>query len=56
VIPNVAVADAVELSHRLDGIALSQPTGSANADITGRVIYAAPNNGLVEVHIYIAHR
>ncbi len=55
IITNVAAADALELSHRLDGNALSATT-TLLQDILGRVKYAAPVNGLTEVHIYIAHR
>jgi type II secretory pathway pseudopilin PulG len=56
VISGVATADAVELSHRLDGIPLSQATGSVVADLQGRVKYATPVNGVTDVYIYIAHR
>jgi hypothetical protein len=57
VISQVATADAIELSDRLDGIALSQASTSVAADLAGRVKYAAPGgNGLTDVHIYIAHR
>jgi prepilin-type N-terminal cleavage/methylation domain-containing protein len=54
VIQGVAIADAIEISERLDGTALSVPAGTA--DLVGRVKYAAPTGGLTEVHIYIAHR
>jgi len=56
VISGVATADAIELSQRLDGLTLSQVTGSVAADLTGRVKYAAPVGGVTDVHIYIAHR
>jgi prepilin-type N-terminal cleavage/methylation domain-containing protein len=56
VISGVATADAIELSHRLDGIPLSQATGSVAADLAGRVKYATPVNGITDVYIYIAHR
>jgi prepilin-type N-terminal cleavage/methylation domain-containing protein len=58
VIQAVPIADAIEISERLDGrgAPLSQAVGSPNADLAGRVIYAAPANGLTDVHIYICHR
>ena len=58
VIQGVAIADAVDISQRLDGAALSNATGSAAQDIVGRVKYAAPvaAGDPVAVHIYIAHR
>jgi len=55
VISNVAIADAIDLNNRLDGVALGD-SNTANPDLRGRVIYAAAVNGLVNVHIYIAHR
>jgi prepilin-type N-terminal cleavage/methylation domain-containing protein len=58
VIEGVAIADAIDISQRLDGAALSQASGSAAADLEGRVKYAAPAaaGDPVAVHIYIAHR
>lgn len=58
VIEGVAIADAIDISQRLDGAALSQASGSAAADLAGRVKYAAPAaaGDPVVVHIYIAHR
>src|ERR1044071_3959552 len=53
VISQVATADAIELSQRLDGNALSQAANSVAADLTGRVKYAAPVNGLTDVPLYI---
>ena len=50
----VAIADAIDISERLDGPGLSVPGGGA--DLIGRVKYAAPANGLTDVLIYIAHR
>lgn len=58
VIQGVAIADALEISERLDGASLSNAAGSAAADLKGRVKYPAPAaaGDPVEVHIYIAHR
>ncbi len=58
-ITGVAIADAIEISDRLDGAGtvaapLSFPAGGA--DLAGRVKYAAPVNGLTDVYIYICHR
>ncbi len=55
VITGVAIADAIELNNRLDGIALGD-SNTANPDLKGRVMYANGGGGTVEVHIYIAHR
>ena len=55
VITGVAAADALELSHRLDGITLSAANTTVQ-DFLGRVKYATPVAGLTDVHIYIAHR
>ena len=54
VISNVPIADAIELSKRIDGDSLSQTNGAA--DSVGRVIYAAPVSGLTDVFVYIAHK
>jgi prepilin-type N-terminal cleavage/methylation domain-containing protein len=54
VIMDVATEDAIELNNRLDGRDLGNPAGGA--DILGRVIYDVPSGGVVNVHIYIAHR
>jgi len=55
VISNVAIADAIDLNNRLDGTAMGD-SNTANPDKKGRVIYANTGSGLVNVHIYIAHR
>lgn len=57
-IMQVPVADARELSARIDGDTQSQPIGSVNPDAVGRVVYAAPNatTGLTNVYVYIAHQ
>ena len=55
VITGVAIADAIELNNRLDGVALGD-SNTANPDIRGRVMYANGGGGTVSVHIYIAHR
>jgi len=52
VIQGVAIADAIEISERLDGATLSVPGGGD--DFKGRVKYAGA--AVTEVHIYIAHR
>jgi prepilin-type N-terminal cleavage/methylation domain-containing protein len=56
IISNVATADAIELSQRLDGTALSNAANATTSDFKGRIKYAAPVGGLTDVHIYIAHR
>ena len=53
VITGVAAADALELSRRLDGNALSE-ADTTPADIRGRVKYAV--GATTDVHVYIAHR
>src|SRR5438445_1706096 len=52
VITGVAAADALELSRRLDGNALSE-ADTTTADIRGRVKYAV--GATTDVHVYIAH-
>ena len=52
VISGVAIADAIEISERLDGDSLSS-TGTAD-DFRGRVKYTGAS--VTTVHIYIAHR
>ena len=54
VVEGVAIADAIDISQRLDGPALSQAPGSAAADLAGRVKYAGTDP--TDVHIYVAHR
>ena len=59
VVSGVAIADAIDISERLDGLGtaaapLSFPAGGA--DLAGRVKYAAPVAGVTDVHIYICHR
>jgi prepilin-type N-terminal cleavage/methylation domain-containing protein len=58
VIQGVAIADAIDISMRLDGLGsaalpLSYPAGGVD-DLAGRVKYA--NAPVTTVHIYIAHR
>jgi hypothetical protein len=56
VIYGASAQDALEVSERLDGKALSEST-AATADVRGRVRYAAPTSGTVDaLYIYIAHR
>lgn len=68
VLKNVPAADALELSTRIDGAAMS-PIDTKNtttttddvpsltlADDKGRVVYAAPNGGKTDVYVYIAHK
>jgi prepilin-type N-terminal cleavage/methylation domain-containing protein len=59
VITGVAIADAIDISERLDGpgtvaAPLTYPAGGA--DLAGRVKYATPVNGLTDVYVYICHR
>jgi len=59
VITGVAIADAIDISERLDGpgtVAAPMSFPAGGADLAGRVKYAAPAAGLTTVHIYIAHR
>jgi len=64
VITGVAMADALEISERLDGVNvaaaavnLSNPPASLAADPNGRVKYGAPAaDGTTTVYIYICHR
>ena len=51
---NVAIADAWELSRRIDGDSLSAANGSSTDD-KGRVAYNYAN-GSGTVYIYIGHR
>jgi prepilin-type N-terminal cleavage/methylation domain-containing protein len=56
VVYNVAAEDALAVSQRLDGQALSE-TLSTTADTRGRVRYVAPSSGTVSaLYLYIAHR
>lgn len=54
---SIPVADAEELSARVDGKDMSQ-TDQTTADDEGRVIYAAPAapNGPVTCYVYLAHK
>jgi prepilin-type N-terminal cleavage/methylation domain-containing protein len=57
VITGVPINDARELSLKIDGETLTQPTTSALADAAGKVAYAAPAaNGTTTVYIYLAHQ
>ena len=51
----VLVADAQALNNLIDGQALGVADPTA-ADLAGRVKYSVPNNGLVNVTIYVTHR
>lgn len=55
VITSVPIADAVELSKRIDGDSLSASNLTA-ADNSGRVVYAAPSGGNTDVYVYMAHK
>lgn len=54
-IPGVAAQDALDFSQTLDGDALSA-ANNTDADLIGRVKYAAPANGITDVYVYIASR
>jgi len=57
VLVNVTIAEARDLSLRIDGDALSTTTAQATAaDNNGKVVYAAPTNGLTTAYVYIAHQ
>jgi len=57
VITGVPLNDARELSLKIDGDTLTQPTSSALADTAGKVAYAAPAaNGTTTVYIYLVHQ
>lgn len=51
VIPQVAVADAIELNRQLDG----ETADGTTANLTGRCIFSAPVGGLTTVYLYVAH-
>ncbi len=55
VIIGAPAKDAQELSMRLDGLSLSQTSGTLG-DSLGRVEYTAPTAGKVNVYMYIAHQ
>jgi len=55
VLNGVAVADAIQLSKRIDGEAFSTNDLTA-ADSFGRVEYEIPTNGTTTVYIYLAHK
>jgi type II secretory pathway pseudopilin PulG len=54
VISGVSAADARALNDRIDGAALG--SGADGADLSGRVKYAAPVNGVTTVYVYLTHR
>jgi type II secretory pathway pseudopilin PulG len=58
VITGVSIADARDLSLKIDGESLTQGTTSVAADVAGKVTYAAPGAGAttVTVYIYLAHQ
>jgi len=58
VIMGVPITDAREISQRIDGDALTQPSGAITADTVGKVVYAAAANAnaTTNVYIYIAHQ
>jgi type II secretory pathway pseudopilin PulG len=57
VIAGVPVAEARELSLKLDGETMTQGINSVAADSAGKVVYAAPPaTGLTNVYIYLAHQ
>jgi prepilin-type N-terminal cleavage/methylation domain-containing protein len=54
-IVNVTAAEARELSLRIDGEAFTAVNNTA-ADANGKVVYAAPVNGMTTAYVYIAHQ
>jgi prepilin-type N-terminal cleavage/methylation domain-containing protein len=56
VIAGALIADARELSQKVDGGAMTQGNSSNAADTDGKVTYAAPVGGLTNVYIYLAHQ
>lgn len=56
-IVNVTIGEARDLSLRIDGDSLSTTTAqAAAADNNGKVVYAAPVNGLTTAYLYLAHQ
>ena len=55
VLTGVAIADAIQLSKRIDGDLLST-NDLAAADSIGRVEYLAPTGGVTTVYVYLAHK
>lgn len=53
VIEDALEADAREMSERVDGMEMSTDSG---ADGKGKVVYAAPSNGITDVYIYMIHQ
>lgn len=56
VLTGVPIADARELSLKIDGDTMTQPSTSVLADTVGKVTYAAPTGTTVTVYIYLAHQ
>ncbi|HEY5912576.1 MAG TPA: prepilin-type N-terminal cleavage/methylation domain-containing protein [Verrucomicrobiae bacterium] len=56
VLPNVAIADARDLSARIDGDQLSNAPGVTTEDLVGRVKYATADAGSTTVYVYLTHR
>lgn len=54
VITGVTANDAKDLNDRIDGASLGAALNAA--DINGRVKYAAPQNGVTTVYVYLTHR
>ena len=57
VIKSVPIADAIELSTRMDGATMTAPNATT-ADDKGRVTYdpAVPGSGLTDVYIYLTSK
>jgi prepilin-type N-terminal cleavage/methylation domain-containing protein len=56
VVVNCTAAEALEMSKRIDGEALSQ-AAAGTADDDGKVVYRAPNaQGVTTVYVYLAHQ
>jgi hypothetical protein len=56
VIAGVTIAEAIDLSQKIDGPSLTQAVGSTTADVVGKVTYAGSTSGVTDVYIYLAHQ
>jgi prepilin-type N-terminal cleavage/methylation domain-containing protein len=53
VLTGVSINDARDLSLKIDGETLTQPTTSVAADVAGKVTYAAPATAAATVTVYV---